>query len=99
MISRENISDNTWLDLFFSKMETESFKESLFIMIVSTLSFSIFVIHHVFNDLGILFACLFIIVCSFMFMASSHVIVRSLRFASNINNLSEVIEAILGIGY
>ena len=80
-------------------METDSFKLSLFLMVVSSMSLAIFMIHTVFAKIGIMFGCVAILLISFVFMKASEILVHSLKFASNINSISEVVEVILGKTY
>lgn len=65
-------------------------------MVVSSMSLAIFLIHTIFNKIGIMLGCILILVISFIFMKSSEILVHSLKFASNINSISEVVEVILG---
>ena len=95
-ISTQLKSDYTWLDKAFSKMETDSFRIGILLIIVSALGLGVLTFHKIFIDIGIINAILLIFLISFNFILSSDIIIYSLRFAANIKSISQVVEAILG---
>lgn len=89
-------SDYTWMDKAFSKMETDSFRIGILLIIVSALGLGVLTFHTIFSEIGIINSILLIFLISFNFILSSDIIIYSLRFAANIKSISEVVEAILG---
>ncbi len=98
LVSRDmNITSSyTWLDKAFSRMETDSFRSSLLLMIVSSIGIGLMFFHQTFNKIGIINGLILTILVSFVFMHASDILIYSLRFSSNIKSISEVVESILG---
>lgn len=85
-----------WFQRTFSKMDKDSLRGSIFMMLLTALGTGIFTLHHLFDEIGILFAFILITLVGSCFYLSSDMLIYALKYAPKSHSISDMNKTILG---
>lgn len=89
-------SHNSTTNKAFEIQESHAFKHYLYLVLLISIKFYLMQIHLLYDTLGITLATMVLVLLSYFYMFIAEIHIQSFKFASNITNLSQVVEIILG---
>lgn len=88
--------NESWFNRTFSKLEKNSLRGAIFMLIISALGTGIMTLHKFFMKIGIIPGILLLMFICFLFILSSDILIRSLKIAGSVGSLNKLFEKILG---
>lgn len=85
-----------WFQRTFSKMGKDSLRGSIFMMLLTALGTGLFTLHHLFNEIGIVFAIVMIVLAGICYYTTADMLIYAVDHAPGSQSLSDLNKKILG---
>ena len=89
-------AEMNWYQRTFSKMNRDSLRGSIFIMLLTALGTGVFTLHHLFNKIGIVYAILLIIIIGGCFGLTSDMLTHALSRKPGCQSMGDLNTQVLG---